>query len=143
MRAMVIALIGAALAVLPARAQPPAAEAPANSAPLTLGGVTLLQFRAAAGGYSPEQRRSQIQSRIIEILSHAELGPRDVRVVPGPGGQSATIQVGPMLFVTATDADARANQSTPEQLANTWAENFRRGFAAAKPRPLPASPPPK
>jgi hypothetical protein len=75
----------------------------------------------------------------VNILSHPELGPSDVRVVPGKGGQSATIMVGPLLFVTVTQADAQATRSTPQKLAATWADNFRKGYAAAKPRPLPPS----
>jgi hypothetical protein len=130
-------LIGAALWTTPAVVRTPAPRPSGNAARLTLGGVTILQFRAAAGGFSPEERRSELQSRVVEILSHEELNPSDVRVVIGPGGHSATVQVGPLLFVTATEADARANQSTPEELANTWAQNLRRGFAAAKPRPTP------
>jgi hypothetical protein len=135
MRVLPALLIGAALWAAPRAAVTAGPAAIDNAARLTLGGVTILQFRAPAGGFSPEQRRSQLQSRVVEILSHAELTPSDVRVVVGPGGRSAMVQVGSMLFVTATEADARANQSTPEELANTWANNLRRGFAAAKPRP--------
>lgn len=147
MRAFLPVLFGTALwiraAAAPAPPPAPAAQSPApsaaaaNAARLTLGGITVLQFRAAAGGFSPAERRSYLQSRVIEILSHPELRPDDVHVVPGPGGHSAIVMVGPRLFVTATEADARANQSTPEQLAQTWADNFRRAFAAAQPRPHP------
>jgi hypothetical protein len=124
------------LAAISPRSQA-APETDESGTRLSLGGVTVLQFRAAAGGFSPEERRTQMQSRVIEILSRPELGPHSVRVETGRGGATATIRVGPLLLVTATMADARANTSTPVQLANTWAQNFRRGYAQAKPRPIP------
>jgi hypothetical protein len=137
-------LIGLLLAIpvtqaLAWQAPPPAAPSPAAQADarrLTLGGVTVLQFRVASGGFTPEQRASKLQDRVVEILSHPELGPKDVRVVPGKGGHSATITVGPLLFVTVTEADARATRSTPEKLAATWTENFRKGYEAAQPKPI-------
>jgi hypothetical protein len=129
-------VIGCLLAVLAAIA-PMAYGQAAGDARVTVGGVTVLEFRASAGGFSPEQRKSALQSRIVEILSHTNLGPGHVRVVRGKGGHSARVMVGRMLLITATEADAQANRSTPEQLARTWAANFRRAFAAAKPRPTP------
>src|SRR5262245_48994362 len=83
---------------------------PAGETKLTLGGVWVLQFRVAAGGYTPEQRLSTLQDRVVQVLSRPELGPRDVRVVPGPGGKSAAIYVGPLLLVTVTQADAQASR---------------------------------
>lgn len=130
----------------PATPSPPAQPRPAAQADarrLTLGGVTVLQFRVASGGFTPEQRASKLQDRVVEILSHPELRPKDVHVVPGKGGHSATVMVGPLLFVTVTEADAQATQSTPEKLAMTWAENFRQAYAAARPKPIrPTSPAP-
>jgi hypothetical protein len=116
-------------------AAPGAVESEGNR--LTLGGVLVLEFRAAAGGYTAEQRKAAMQDRVVEILSRPDLGPEQVRVVIGKGGHWAKVMAGPVLLVTATEADARANQSTPAKLAAVWAENFRRGFAAAKPRPIP------
>jgi len=106
---------------------------------VTLGGVTVLQFRASAGGFSPEARKAAMQGRITEVLSRSDLGPGHVRVVRGKGGRDARVMVGQMLLITATEADAEANRSTPEKLARTWAANFRRALAAAKPRPAPGA----
>jgi hypothetical protein len=138
----------------PAAPSPPAQPRPAaqwgprtvpagTARRLTLGGITVLQFRVASGGFTPEQRASKLQDRVVDILSHPELRPKDVHVVPGKGGHSATVMVGPLLFVTVTEADAQATQSTPEKLAMTWAENFRQAYAAARPKPIrPTSPAP-
>jgi hypothetical protein len=118
-----------------ARAQEAAAKPPGETK-LTLGGVWVLQFRVAAGGFSPEQRLERLQERVVQVLSREELRPEHVRVVPGRGGRSATITVGPVLFVTVTEADAAASRSTPVKLAEVWAENFRKGFAASRPKPI-------
>jgi hypothetical protein len=130
----------------PAAPSPPAQPRPAAQADarrLTLGGITVLQFRVASGGFTPEQRASKLQDRVVDILSHPELQPKDVHEVPGKGGHSATVMVGPLLLVTVTQADAQATQSTPEKLAMTWAENFRQAYAAARPKPIrPTSPAP-
>jgi hypothetical protein len=113
----------------------------ASETKLTLGGVWVLQFRVAAGGYAPERRLSILQYRVVQVLSREELRPGHVRVVPGPGGKSASIYVGSLLLVTVTQADAEASRSTPVTLAGVWANNFRRGFAAARPRPIPPQQP--
>lgn len=131
MKRLLLALALAALVAWPLRAQE-------GETKLTLGGVWVLQFRASAGGFTPEQRLSALQDRVVDLLSRPDLQPKDVRVVPGPGGRSAAVYAGPLLLVTATEADAAANQSTPLKLANVWAENLRRAFRAA--RPLPVQP---
>lgn len=117
----------------------PALGQEGGDARVTLGGVTILEFRAAAGGFTPEQRKAAMQSRIVEILSHEELGSGHVRVERGKGGRTARVMVGRMLLITATGADAQANRSTPEKLARAWAANFRRALAAGKPRPSPGA----
>jgi hypothetical protein len=111
----------------------PAVRAQEGAGPITLGGVAVLQFRAPAGGFTPKERALQLQERVVEILSRPDLRPEDVRLVTNEGGRSVTIWVGDLPLVTATEADARANASTPEQLAAIWAENFRRGYAEARP----------
>jgi hypothetical protein len=136
---LVLMLATLAAEVGGAQTAPPASPAPAppaNAARVTLGDVTVLQFRVGSGGFTPEQRASKLQDRVVEILSRPDLGPKDVRVTPGKGGRSATITVGPLLFVTVTEADARATRSTPEKLAATWAANFRKGYEAAQPKPI-------
>ena len=126
---LILAVAWEALAV----AAPP--STPPEETRVTLGGVLVVQFRAASGGFSPVRRAATMENRIVEILSRPDLTPDAVRVTPGKGGRSATITVGPILLVTVTEADAQANRSTPMKLATTWAESFRRGYAEARPEP--------
>ena len=126
-RLLMVLALGAAVGAAPA------VWAQEGAGPVTLGGVAVLQFRAPAGGFTPDERAQQLQERVVEILSRPDLSPEDVRLVTNEGGRSVAIRVGDLLLVTATEADARANDSTPEQLASIWAENFRRGYAEARP----------
>src|SRR5215213_5282603 len=105
----VLTLLGLAIMVMSCAG---AQEArPAGETKLTLGGVWVMQYRVAAGGMSPEQRLDRLQERVVQVLSRADLGPESVRVVPGRGGKSAVIQIGPLTLVTVTLADAQASLS--------------------------------
>src|SRR2546422_243016 len=44
----------------------PAVRAQEGAGPVTLGGVAVLQFRASAGGFTPEARAQQLQERVVE-----------------------------------------------------------------------------
>ena len=98
-----------------------------------LEGVAVLQLRASAGGYTPSQRHQRLRQRFAEIVRRPGLEPEDVEVEVGPDERTATIWVGQLLFATATEADAWANDTeTPERLAREWAGNLRRAFERAR-----------
>jgi hypothetical protein len=113
----------------------PEAGAQGVGIPVRLEGVTVLQLRAAAGGYSPQERHQQLRERFAQILRRPDLEPEDVEVEVGPDQRTATVWVGQLLFVTATEGDAWANDTeTPERLAREWAENLRRAYERARAR---------
>lgn len=122
---------GVSLAWLPAPA-----GAQGRGIPVRLEGITVLHVRASAGGYSPAERHAQLRERFAAIVQDPNLTPRDVEVEVGPDERTATVWVGQRLFVTATEADARANDAeSPEQLAREWARNLRRAYERARERP--------
>lgn len=111
----------------------PVAVAQETGLPLRLEGVTVLHLRASAGGYTPDQRLVRLQHRFAEMVRRADLQPRDVAVEVGPDERTATVWAGRLLFVTATEADAQANDTqTPERLARQWAKRLRNAFERAR-----------
>lgn len=123
--------LGVSLAWLPSPA-----GAQGRGIPVRLEGITVLQLRASAGGFSPAERHAQLRERFAEIVRDPNLKPEDVEVEVGPDERTATVWVGQRLFVTATEADAWANDTDkPERLAREWAQNLRRAFERALSRP--------
>lgn len=118
------------LGVAAALAWPAAAQGTGET--LRLHGVTVLTLRVPAGGFGVSTRIAHLQRRASAILSHPELEPLDVEVEVGPDERTATVWVGRQLFVTATEADARSHDTTPERLARQWAGNFRRAFERSR-----------
>jgi hypothetical protein len=122
--------LGVALALMA-----PAAGAQTTGVPLRLEGITVLQLRTSAGGYTPYQRYEQLRRRFAELLRRPDLEPEDVEVEVGPDERTATVWVGQLLFVTATEADAWSNGTQdPEHLAQEWASNLRRAYERARSR---------
>jgi len=88
-----------------------------------VGGTPIMQVRVAGGGFSTEERASEIQLRINEALSHGPVRESDITVQPS--GNEAVVMVKGNLLFTADWATARFNNATPNELANKWADNMR------------------
>jgi len=88
-----------------------------------VGGTPIMQVRVAGGGFSTEERASEIQLRINEALSHGPVRESDITVEPS--GNEAVVMVKGNLLFTADWATARFNNATPNELANKWADNMR------------------
>jgi hypothetical protein len=87
-------------------------------------GTPVMTVRAAAGGYTPAERADHIQNRLNYILGLAPIFPSDIEVVPS--GQDVLVTVKNRLLFTADPDAAKANDSTPLDLANTWAVELKR-----------------
>ncbi|NUQ00624.1 MAG: hypothetical protein HUU35_12300 [Armatimonadetes bacterium] len=90
---------------------------------VTLSGMKILEFRAAAGDRSPEERWDMFQKRLQKGLSQYKVGPEDVSIKHRNGEPS--IYLGSQFLLTVTDADAAANGSNTMDLAEAWASRLR------------------
>ncbi len=87
-----------------------------------LGNELLLRVRCAAGGYSVDERADALQSRANNLLQ----GGKNVRAFSvRRAGTDSNIYADDKFFMTVTPADAKANGTTSETLANIWAERLR------------------
>jgi hypothetical protein len=116
----VLSTILAALAL----AGPSLAADTANSNAVFVGGTPIMRVRVASGGYSPDQRATQIQQRVNTFLGQGPISPDDITVQPS--GNEAVVQIKGQLLFTADWATARYNRSTPMQMASMWADHMRR-----------------
>lgn len=96
---------------------------PAATGDVWLGSHLLLRIRTAAGGYSIEQRVDAIQLRANNLLQEDKVVSA---VTVQKSGYDANIYTDGELFMTVTAADARANGTTVEALANQWAQRIKR-----------------
>lgn len=88
-----------------------------------VGGTEIMRYRLPAGGYSPQQRADATQQRINRLLGQGPIYPSDI--VAEPYGGDAVVMVKGQLLFTADQATAALNQSTPLELAQTWADRMR------------------
>jgi hypothetical protein len=104
------------------------AEPIGDGSAISVGGTVILKMREDAGGYTAEERAHIVRRRLVPIRSMQNLQAGDVMVVPSIAGEFASIYVRDHLFVTVTTALAEANNSTPEALANLYAERLRQAL---------------
>lgn len=102
---------------------------------IVVGGVKILTIRAALGGMTIEQRVVIIRQRITNALSIGPVRPADITVRTVNG--TPAVFARDILIITADAEHARLNATTPQALAEIWAENLRRGLPGAVPRPAP------
>jgi hypothetical protein len=100
-------------------------------------------IRASADGLNPEQRMERVHRRLMEIFQQETIRPSDVQMVDTGEGM-IEVRVGPLLLVTVTTADARANGAkNPETLARAWVRNLREALplalATSEERQMPAA----
>lgn len=99
------------------------ADPASSSNDVFVGGTPIMRVRVAAGGYTPDQRASEIQQRVNDALSHGPVLADDITVEP-VGNEDVVRVKGDLLF-TADWATARYNDATPLDLANQWADRMR------------------
>lgn len=89
---------------------------------VVLGDYLLLRVRCAAGGFTIEERVNALQLRANNLLKG---GKEYSSVTVRKDGKDSNIYVDKIFFMTVTSADAKANGTTSEKLANIWAERLR------------------
>ncbi|MCL5104264.1 MAG: hypothetical protein M1133_09130 [Armatimonadetes bacterium] len=95
-----------------------------------LGNYLLLRVRCAAGGYTVDERVAALQQRANNLL---KAGKEYSTFTVRKSGNDANIYVDDTFFMTVGPADAEANGTTSEKLANTWAERLRNIFPRSTP----------
>lgn len=98
-----------------------------------IGQEVVLRIRFPAGGYSVEKRAEIVTQRINELLGSEPFEPSDVKVAIR--NKEYAVLIGDNIIITADKETARFNKTTPEKLANIWAENLRRVIPKAKAEP--------
>jgi len=95
---------------------------------VAFGGEYFFRFRASVRGLSPEERAGTLQARFTLVFTRLLAQGKPLTVQVKSIGAVKSISVAGIPFVTVTDADAKANQMTVEQLANVWANNLAQGL---------------
>ncbi|MDI6828048.1 MAG: hypothetical protein QME62_06150 [Armatimonadota bacterium] len=98
-----------------------------------IGQEVVLRIRFPAGGYSVEERAEIVTQRINELLGSHPFEASDVKVAVC--NKEYAVFIGGNLIITADKETAKFNKTTPEKLANIWAENLRRVIPKAKAQP--------
>jgi len=98
-----------------------------------IGQEVVLRVRFAAGGYSVEQRADIVTQRINRLLGSRVFDPSDVTVAVR--NKEYVVLMGDTLIITVDKETAAFNKTTPEKLANIWADNLRRVIPKAKAQP--------
>jgi hypothetical protein len=80
----------------------------------------VMRYRTMSQGLSAQERATIIFQRAQNLGSILKEGTVVVDQLEG----SFVVKVGDKLFITVTEADFRANNSTGKGLANVWAENL-------------------
>jgi len=100
-----------------------------------IGQQVILRVRYPAGGMSIDARVDNITSRLNRLLGSRAFDPSLITV--HRYGSDYGIMYGDDLIVTADAKTAAFNMTTPEGLANIWAENLKRVIPLAKARMRP------
>lgn len=95
-----------------------------------LGNYLLLRVRCAAGGYTIDERVNALQLRANNLL---KAGKEYSTFTVRKAGNDFNIYAEDVFFMTVTPADAQANGTTSELLANIWAERLRTIFPKSTP----------
>jgi hypothetical protein len=94
-----------------------------DNIPVFWDGHLMLRVRVAAGGLTPEDRASEIQMRLEDLMADQFSHERQdlvERIAVRPFGGEAVITGPSGLLLTVTQADARANDTTIPWLAEYW-----------------------
>jgi len=115
--------------VWPAVAAAQTVQEPDEAWDVIFAGVLVLRVRYGLGGTSALERQHLVYQRLREAVEDLgeELSPDLVHVTEADG--QVFLQVGPHVIITVDEAHARYQRSTPQGLAQVWADNLRRAIA--------------
>jgi len=105
----------------------------ADTGDISVGGVWVCRLTRGASGLSLEQRVLQVERRITEVLSLADVRRRDLTVEVEPAGAAANIVAADILIMTVTPADAAGTGVSAREMANQWAARLVQGLRRALP----------
>jgi hypothetical protein len=105
----------------------------ADQGDISVGGVWVSKITRDASGYSANQRVTEVNKRITEVLSRPELRHTGAAVSVRPAGESAMILVGDQLVMTVTPEDAAGTRVSTVELARQWAQRLAQGLSKALP----------
>ncbi len=92
----------------------------------------LLRIRCPAGGFTAEQRADAVEMRANNLLM---LGGFDLSTVEvRESGDDVVLYANGQLLVTVDPCTALANNTTPEQLAEVWAQRLRTIYPQVVPK---------
>ena len=142
---LVVACISALLCIFMARAavpqskgsQVPPKEEQSKAAPLAppegesvdrgdvvIEGRRVLSVYQRIGEHSPQERASQIATRIASVARDKKISPDDIRIFPQDAWSE--ILVGNTLIVAVTDTDAQLAGRPRDEMAKEYAGNIRK-----------------
>ena len=99
------------------------------------GGETLFVFKSDRDlDKTAQQRSDDVYDRLRNILNNPRFKGSDIQVKP-LGDYGAKIVANNQLIVPIGDQEAKANDSTPMKLAETWAVNLRKVMPRLNARP--------
>lgn len=131
MRAILAFVLGSAMVVgVAAGFVRPAA---ADVGDISVGGVWVSKITRDASGFSADQRATEVNKRITEVLSRPELRRGGASIVVRQSGASAVILVADLLIMTVTPEDAAGTRVSTLELARQWAQRLAQGLSKALP----------
>ena len=107
-----------------------ATEAPSGA--IVVGDRVIFMLRADVGGISPAERAGIINARLVRVLAEKKLHPEELEIATSADGEPI-LQLPGLSLIGVTQADARAENTTPEELASRWERLLRTALVEAKP----------
>jgi hypothetical protein len=86
---------------------------------VTAGGQFILRIRAAADGKTVDQRVTEVEKRLVNVLGD-KLRTTDIKVKQAKTRYEIWVKT--TLLITATPEDAKASKMSTRQVAENWAK---------------------
>ena len=115
-----------AQAPTPTPTQTPATSSINKGASVELGGEELFKIRAGVGAFSPEERATAVNNRIIKLGDDPSIKAEAIRIEDKP--LTTNLTVDNRVLLTITDADARAADLSRQELARNYQEKIRKAI---------------
>jgi Kef-type K+ transport system membrane component KefB len=105
-----------------------------GGAVVVVGDRVVFTLRAGVGSITPIERAGIVNARLERALNDPKLVPETLEVSP-PTSEHADplIVVSGLPLISVTPADALAEETTPEELAQRWARTLREALIEIKP----------